>query len=293
VLVTGARGQLARAIAGLQAQAPELEFVFAARPELDLAEGGSASAIIAQVSPDAVVNAAAYTAVDRAEAEPELAFAVNASGAGELAEAAARSNVPMMHISTDYVFDGEASEPYFEDAAANPLNVYGASKLAGERAVAAANPRHMIVRTSWVHSATGSNFVKTMLRLASERDEVRVVGDQIGCPTSADSLATALLQILKRWSAGDQAGQGGTYHVAGSSRCSWAEFASEIFRLSGAAGGPTAAVVPISTDEYPTPARRPHFTVLDCGKFDSEFGMRLPDWRTALAPIVAQLLEAG
>jgi dTDP-4-dehydrorhamnose reductase len=292
VLVTGASGQVGRALAEVAGSASELSFTFLDRMALDLAERGSASRLVEQLKPEAVVNAAAFTAVDKAESEPELAYAVNASGAGELAEAAARLGAPTLQLSTDYVFDGRVSEPHGEAAPTNPLNAYGRSKLAGEQAVAAANLRHMIIRTSWVHSPFGTNFVKTMLRLADERDEVRVVADQTGCPTSAQSLAVAIVEILSRWQSGDSSGQGETYHLAGDGSCNWAEFASAIFELSRSLGGPSATVHSVRTEDFPTPAERPRYTVLDCAKFERDFGFRLPAWRDALVPIVERLVDA-
>jgi len=292
VLVTGASGQVGRAIAEAASDFPKLSFTFSGRAMLDLGDRGSASRLVEQLRPDAVVNAAAYTAVDKAEGERELAFAVNASGAGELAEAAARFDAPIIHLSTDYVFDGRADEPYDEVAPTNPLNAYGLSKLEGERAVAGANAGHMIIRTSGVHSPFGTNFVKTMLRLASDRDEVRVVADQFGCPTSAHSLAGAIVGVVEGWRSGGARGQGQTYHLTGEGSCSWAEFASAIIDLSLRMGGPSANVVPIATEDYPTAAERPRYTALDCRKFDRDFGVRLPHWSDALAPIVRRLVDA-
>lgn len=290
VLVTGANGQVGRAIAERAADAPDLRFTFADRSMIDLAERPSASRLIEALRPDVVVNAAAYTAVDRAESEPNVAYAVNASGAGELADAAARVAAPIIQLSTDYVFDGSTNVPYDEGAATHPLNTYGRSKLDGEQAVAAANPQHMIIRTSWVHSPFGTNFVKTMLRLAADRDEILVVADQVGCPTSAHSLAGAMIGILERWRSGEADGQGQTYHLAGEGSCSWAEFASEIFDQSRGVGGSIATVLPIPTESYPTPAERPHYTVLDCAKFERDFGLCLPPWRDALTSIVRRIV---
>ena len=289
ILVTGAQGQLARCLAETPFPAG-VEALFAARPELDLAVPGSAASVIERLRPDAVINAAAYTAVDQAEAEPALAFRVNVAGAEEVAAAAARTGAPVIQISTDYVFDGRGERPYREDAATGPVNVYGASKLEGEDRVRAANPAHLIVRTSWVYSAFGGNFVRTMLRLAADRSELRVVGDQLGRPTSAHDLAWALADVVSRWQAGDTTGQGQTYHVAAGGQCSWAEFATEIFGNSKALGGPGASVVPIATEDYPTPASRPRYSVLDTAKFERDFGVRLPDWRVSVEGVIRRLL---
>ena len=292
VLVIGKQGQLARALAEAAGSSPELRFIFAARPELDLASRGSAGRLIREVRPDAIVNAAAYTAVDKAESEPDIAYAVNAEGAGEVAGGAGELDAPVIHVSTDYVFDGRATQPYREDAATSPVNVYGRSKLAGEEAVRAANPQHLILRTSWLFSPFGTNFLKTMLRLASERDDVRVVSDQLGSPTSAHSLAGAILNILGAWNGGQTTGRGGTYHLTCAGACSWAEFADEIFRASGQAGGPVARVIPIATEEYPTAAERPRYSVLDTGKFAVDFDLALPDWREDVRAVVRRLISA-
>ncbi len=291
VLVTGAQGQLARALAEMGSTSG-LDLHFVGRPQLDLAIPGSAARVIRDTTPDAVVNAAAYTAVDQAEREPDLAFAINAAGAGDVAGAAAEVGAPLIHLSSDYVFEGQATQPYREDAPTRPINVYGQSKLAGEERVRAANADHLILRTSWVFSPFGVNFVNTMLRLARARDEVRVVADQTGCPTSAESLALAIFEILHRWCGGQSTGRGQTYHLTGTGACSWADFAEEIFAVSGDLGGPSATVIPISTDEFPTAAARPRYSVLDCGKFASDFGVALPPWQSQVRRVVGRLTAA-
>jgi dTDP-4-dehydrorhamnose reductase len=290
--VTGREGQLVRCLLERAPYFADLELISSGRPLVDLAEPGSVATAIRAARPDLVINAAAYTAVDRAEAEPELAFRVNAQAAGEASAAAVRAGAAIIQLSTDYVFDGQASEPYREDAPTNPLNVYGGSKLTGEEAVRAANPDHMILRTSWIYSPFGSNFVKTMLRLATERGEVRVVADQLGCPTSAQDLADALLRLASARARGSSDGWGRTYHLAGSGSCSWAEFATEIYRASAAAGGPSATVVPIPSSEYPTPAARPLRTILDTSAFRDAFGFALPGWQRSTAGVVKRLLQS-
>jgi dTDP-4-dehydrorhamnose reductase len=285
VLVTGLQSQLARSLQEKAAGRPDLQLEFVGRPELELSHPGCAAAIIADRRPDVVINAAAYTMVDQAESEPELAFRINGDAAGEVATAAREVGAKAIQISTDYVFDGEADAPYTEVAPTAPLGVYGRSKLAGEEQVRAANPDHLIVRTSWVYSPFGHNFVKTMLRLAGDRDELRIVSDQKGCPTSALDIADALLTALPRvqdW--------GATYHLAAPKPCSWADLASVVFEASRATGGPSADVIPISTAEYPTPARRPMYSVLDSGRFARDFGIRLPDWRSSVAEVVERLV---
>jgi len=288
ILVIGSEGQLARALAE-RALPQGFQTLFVGRPKLDLAVRGSATRCIEAIGPEAIINAAAHTAVDQAESEAERAFAINAEGAGEIARAAKDCGVPIIQISTDYVFDGGAREPYSEEAATAPLNVYGASKLKGEQLVSDGHPAHMIVRTSWIYSSFGANFVKTMLRLAAERDEVRVVDDQVGRPTSAHDLAAALLGVIERWAGGAVTGQGETYHAAGEGACSWADFAAAIFEISAEHGGPSASVTPIPTTAYPTPAARPAYSLLDTTKFDLAFGP-LPRWRDSLVPVVRNLL---
>ena len=285
VLVTGLQSQLARSLQEKAAGHPAIELEFVGRPELELAEPGCAAKIITERRPDVVINAAAYTMVDQAESEPELAFRINGDAAGEVAAAARDAGAKVIQISTDYVFDGEAETPYAEDAPTGPLDIYGHSKLTGEEQVRAANPDHLIVRTSWVYSPFGHNFVKTMLRLAADRDELRIVSDQKGCPTSALDLADALLTALPRvrnW--------GATYHLAAPDPCSWADLASAVFEASRALGGPSAEIIPITTAEYPTPARRPMYSVLDSDRFAQDFGIRLPDWQSSVGDVVERLV---
>jgi dTDP-4-dehydrorhamnose reductase len=285
VLVTGLQSQLARSLKEKGAGHPHLQLDFVGRPELELAEPGCAAAIVAERRPGVVINAAAYTMVDQAESEPELAFRINGDAAGEVASAAREIGAKVIQISTDYVFDGNADTPYAEDAPTAPLGVYGRSKLAGEEQVRAANPDHLIVRTSWVHSPFGHNFVKTMLRLAADRDELRIVSDQQGCPTSALDLADALLTALPRvrnW--------GATYHLAAPEPCSWADLASAVFETSRSLGGPSAKIIPITTAEYPTPARRPMHSALDSSRFARDFGIRLRDWHSSVADVVERLV---
>ena len=273
VLVVGRTGQVGAALAAalLSSGWP---FLVTEAPELDLTDPGSIAAAVAAARPDVVVNAAAYTAVDAAESQPGLAYAINALGPGLLAAAAARVGAAMLHFSTDYVFDGSRG-PWREDDTPAPLGVYGASKLAGEQAVAAANPRHIILRTSWVCSATGSNFLKTMLRLAQTRDELRVVADQHGAPTFADDLADAVIRLVPRL----VAGQGlGLFHLTGAPWTTWHGFAEAIF----AARGQKVSVLPITTAEYPTPARRPADSRLDCARIRAVHDIEPADWRRGM-----------
>lgn len=284
ILVTGREGQLARSLAEKALGHPGLDLVFTSRAEADLSSSGSVAAAIAAVRPDLVINAGAYTAVDKAEEEPALAFRINADGAGEAAEAARGIGAAIIQISTDYVFDGQASEPYVEDDLANPLSVYGRSKLAGEEAVRVANHDHLIIRTAWVHSPFGRNFVKTMVQAAREREVLNVVADQFGSPTSALDLADAVLTL-----AGRRAGFGETWHLAGGGSASWADLAAEVMTHCRRLGQSAAEVHPIRTADWPTKAVRPANAVLDCARAERDLGVRLPDWRRSVAETVERL----
>jgi dTDP-4-dehydrorhamnose reductase len=289
LLIAGAQGQLARAMIELAPSAEDVTAFAVGRPALDLTAPASVLGTLADFKPDVIVNAAAYTAVDKAEAEPEAALALNAEGPKRLAEATARMGAVLIHISTDHVFDGTKPSPYVEDDPTAPVSAYGRSKLAGEAAVRAAVPRHIILRTSWVYSPFGTNFARTMLRLARERDEVRVVDDQTGSPTYAPHLAEAILGIARAVTAGPQPSVWGTYHAAGAGAVTWCGFAQEIMRASAARGGPSAAIVPIATAEYPTRAKRPANSRLDCSKLAQVFGMQLPPWQEGVAACIARL----
>jgi dTDP-4-dehydrorhamnose reductase len=263
---------------------------FAGRPELDLTQAGNATSAIRDAGPDVIINAAAYTAVDQAEEQRDLAFAINDRGAGEIAAAAASVGARLIHVSTDYVFDGRSDRPLTEGSPTGPLNVYGQSKVAGEEAVRTNCPDALIVRTSWLYSPWGGNFVRTVLRLAAEHEELRIVDDQVGSPTSATDLATAVIGIVARE---DRTGWGETYHFAGSEASSWAEFARGIITASADFGGQQANVIPIATEDYPTPATRPAYTVLNCSKFDRDFGFDRPGWRTAVPGVIGELMSVG
>ena len=284
VLVFGKTGQVALA---LQRQAGRHRAILTAlgRDVADLADPAACAAVLAARidAVDVVINAAAYTAVDRAEAEPDLARLVNAAAPAALAQVAASAGKPFLHISTDYVFDGSGSRPWHVDDPTGPLGVYGATKLAGEQGVVAAGGSHAILRTSWVFSADGSNFVKTMLRLGGQRDSLNVVADQVGGPTPAYDIADALLKMAQALHAGQ--GTPGTYHFAGSPDVSWAAFAREIF----AAAGMAVRVVDIPSADYPTPARRPANSRLDCTSLQAAFGIARPDWRSGLAQVLRAL----
>ena len=285
ILVTGRHGQLARSLA--ERGGDEIHLM--GRADLDLAVAGSARSAILAARPDLVVNAAAFTAVDLAESEEAAAHRINADGAGEVAGVARELGVPIIHISTDYVFDGRATAPYGETADTAPINAYGRTKLAGEGAVRAATPDHLILRTSWLISPFGKNFVRNMVDLGQQRETLSVVADQHGNPTSALDLADAILAVARRWAAGDRTGMGQTYHLVGTGVASWFDLAVAVQDELGHLGAKSTIVSPITTADWPTPAERPAYSALDSSAFTRDFGLRLPDWRASLGPIVARL----
>lgn len=301
ILLLGANGQVGHALRGalapmghviattrsgiLDADA-DAQGVACERADFDRPE--TLAELVARIAPDAVVNAAAYTAVDRAESEPDAAFRANADAPAALAAACACAGIPLIHYSTDYVFDGTATRPYREDDATAPLGVYGASKLAGETAIRASGARHAILRTAWVYAAHGKNFMRTMLRLAAERDELRVVADQVGSPTSADWIAAATVPVLRAM-LDDAAGSVGVRHLTAAGQTTWHGFASAIVAKAHARGMIARApvVTPISTVDYPTPARRPAYSVLDNGRLAAELGLPWPQWSDELDRVLA------
>ena len=289
ILVTGGTGQLAQS---LHAARPNATTIIG-RPEFDFERPETLATAIQHHHPALVVNAAAYTAVDLAESEPDQAARANTTGPAILAEACAAARIPFIHISTDYVFDGERGAPYLETDPTGPTGVYGATKLAGEDAVMAANPAAIILRTSWVYARTGKNFVLTMLRAAKRASQLRVVGDQVGCPTNAADLAQAVLAVADRLLANSEDQElGGIYHAAGQGSTTWHGFAEAIFEAARPTGWPQPNVTSITTADWPTPARRPADSRLDCGKLAQTFGVRLPHWRTSLATAVADICAA-
>ncbi|CCV04115.1 dTDP-4-dehydrorhamnose reductase subunit,NAD(P)-binding, of dTDP-L-rhamnose synthase [Mesorhizobium metallidurans STM 2683] len=289
LVVTGREGQVASSLVERAHAHPDVEVIALGRPELDLAKPETIAPALAGVRPDLIVSAAAYTAVDRAEDEPELAFAVNGAGAGHVASAAAALGVPVIHLSTDYVFDGSGERAYSEDDEPAPRSVYGASKLAGEHAVARANPRHLILRTAWVYSPFGRNFVKTMLKLAADRDEIAVVADQWGNPTSALDIADAILHLAAMLHGNKGFASFGVYHLAGTGETNWSGFARHILDTSQAFGGPYAAVRDIATADFPTKARRPMNSRLSTEKFAAIFAWNVPEWRKSTETVVRRL----
>ncbi len=295
IAVIGGTGQVARALAAREAAASGGggAIIARGRPDVDITDHHSLASFLYAVQPAVVVNAAAYTAVDRAESEPEAAFRTNAEGPARLAVMCAAARAPLIHVSTDYVFDGTKAVPYAEDDALCPISVYGASKAAGEDAVRAGTPHHVILRTSWVYDAEGRNFLRTMLRLGAERDEVRVVGDQHGAPTSADDLAGAILSIAARLAGRETDGLWGTYHLTAGGETTWHGFAARIFERAAAAGIKTPRLEAIPTDAYPTAARRPANSRLDTSKIAGAFGISLPPWQAGVDRTVARIVDAS
>ncbi len=289
IVVTGKEGQLARSLAW-RGNGEGAQILCVGRPELDLEQPDTVAPALAALRPDIVVNAAAYTAVDQAEQEMERAFAINAKGAGVVAEAAAKLGAPVIQISTDYVFDGRLDRAYVESDATAPLGAYGASKLEGEKLASAANPECVILRTAWVYSPFGKNFVRTMLRLAATREELGVVADQIGSPTSALGLADQVMAVARNvlTQRGDQA-LFGIFHAVDAGEASWAELASAIFERSRATGGPWARVKPITTSDYPTPAARPANSRMSTEKLARVHGVSPLPWREQLVFCIDQL----
>ena len=289
ILITGGTGQVGTGLT--LANQGRFEVVAPARAELDLLDAASIERNISSRDWAAIINCAAYTAVDKAESEPELAFAINAEAPGIIARAAAARAIPLLHVSTDYVFDGSKAKPYTEDDPVAPLGVYGASKEAGERAVRDEGGRSIILRTAWVVSPWGHNFIKTMLRLGAEREELGVVADQIGCPTSAIDIAETLLTLTERML--DRQESSGTYHFVNSGQASWHDLASAVFAYAGARGMKTPRVKAITTADYPTPAKRPANSRLSTAKLEQTFGMTPRPWQVAVEEILASLIDAG
>jgi len=289
IAVTGKQGQVVSALLE-RGPVSGVEIVAVGRPELDLGDRASIRAVLSQIKPDVIVSAAAYTAVDKAESEEELAFVVNAEGPTAIAEVAKELGVPIVHLSTDYVFSGDKQGLYVETDATGPVSAYGRSKLAGEEGVAAANPNHVILRTSWVYSPFGANFLKTMLRLAETRDALNVVADQHGTPTSALDIADAVIAIAKRLCADPDPKLRGIFHMTGSGEGTWADFAEAIFAGLQAKSGREVSVGRITTMDYPTPAKRPANSRLSNDKLKQVYEIVLPDWRQSTRVVLDRLL---
>lgn len=281
IVVTGKTGQLAKSLqfAGM---GKDIEIITVGRPEIDLLIPSTIAAALRSLQPDVIVSAAAYTAVERAEFEKDAAFAINSTGAEAVAQAARELGVPLIHLSTDYVFDGEKTTPYVESDPASPISVYGESKLQGERRVAEAWGNHVILRTAWVYSPYGQNFMKTMLKLAQRQDQVSVVADQVGSPTSGLRLAEAILNIGDRLTIDPTPSLRGIFHVTGDGQATWADFAELIFLESGRLGGPSAKVKSITSGDYASEVRRPKNSRLCGKKLAEKYGIELPEWKNSL-----------
>lgn len=290
VVVTGRQGQVVSSL--IERAAERAEIIALGRPDLDLEDEKSVLAALESAKGDVIVNAAAYTAVDKAEQEPEKAMRVNADGAGFVAAAAATLNRPLIQLSTDYVFDGALARPYLEIDAVGPTGAYGRSKLEGEARVQHAQPNAVILRTAWIYSPFGANFVHTMLRLGETRDEVGVVADQLGNPTSALDIADAVLTIAARLRDDPASELRGVFHMTGAGEASWADLAEAIFAAAQRCGRKAVRVQRITTADYPTPAKRPANSRLDCGKLARLYGVALPHWRQSLDACVERLLSS-
>jgi len=283
VLVTGANGQLGWELQQAAKANPNFEFIFLDRSAMDLSNPDGLLKIIESYAPSAIINTAAYTAVDKAETEKSLAHVINAEAVAELASIAKNKNIPFITYSTDYVFSGNAAIPYVTDTQLAPVNYYGKTKADGEQMALAANPDSIIIRTSWVFSSHGNNFVKTMIRLMKERDSLNIVGDQQGRPTYARDLATASIQILNALNLGLPIK--GIYHFANTGETTWFDFAQKIKELAGL----ECTLTSINSDQFPTPAKRPNYSVLDTQKIEKELNLHIPHWELALSDCILQL----
>ena len=290
-LVTGTQGQVAQSLLLRAPEHADIDIIAIGRPDLDLMKPESIEATFDLIQPDLVISAAAYTAVDRAESDEVTARAVNAGGPETLARLAARHKVPLVHLSTDYVFDGSKDEPYTETDPASPLGVYGRTKWEGERRILDNHDDVAVLRTAWVYSPFGRNFVKTMLKLSETRDSVSVVDDQIGNPTSALDIADGVLSVARNLLESSDSLLRGIFNMVSSDEASWADFAEQIFHVSKANGGPSASVRRITTAEYPTPAKRPPNSRLECGKLSLNYGVQLPVWKHSASEVVKALLS--
>lgn len=289
ILLTGCDGQVGWALA--RSLAPFGDVTATSRVELDLTSDTSIRQAVRGTHPHLIVNAAAYTAVDKAESEPELAQRINADAVATLAGEARAIGAAMIHYSTDYVFDGEKAAPYIEHDATNPLGVYGCTKLAGEQALINAGIPHLILRTSWVYDARGKNFLRTILKVAAEKPELRIVDDQIGAPTWSRDIAEATALAARKWLTGDREGLSGIYHLTAAGETTWYGLAVEVLRLRvmTAPSNKFAHLIPIPTSQYRTPAARPRNSRLDCGKLQQVFNIRLPEWKSSLAEVIPSI----
>ena len=289
VLITGAQGQVGKELTSI-AQDKGFNVIAASRADLDISQAENVQQFMSQYQPDIVINAAAHTAVDKAEDEHDLAFTINRDGAANLAIACSKLNIPLLHISTDYVFDGTKTAPYNENDVVAPLGVYGESKWQGEEAIRQNLSHFLILRVAWVFGAQGNNFVKTMLRLAEDRDELNVVADQFGGPSPAKDIAQTLITLVEKFQQNKTLAWG-TYHYCGKEKTTWYDFASEIFKQAFELGilNKQIKVNPITTAEYPTAAKRPENSMLDCSKLKTTFGINMPEWKEALKQVLIEL----
>ena len=278
ILVTGANGQLGQSLQWMASKYPEVHFVFCSSTDLDITNLDHCDSVFTEIQPNYCINTAAYTAVDKAESEPEKAHLINVVGAQNLAEVCKKHQTTLLHLSTDFVFDGDKNAPYNEEDLPNPTGVYGQTKLEGERAIQSVLEAYYIIRTSWVYSQFGNNFMKTMLRLASERDSISVVNDQIGTPTNALDLAEALIKIILTDIQQPTTDNFGIYHFSNEGSCSWYDFAKMIFEINNI----RINLRPIPTTSFPTPARRPKYSVLDKAKIKAVFGIEINNWEHSI-----------
>lgn len=289
ILITGAKGQVGKELTFI-ANKKGFDVIAAGRADLDITEAQNVEEYISQCQPDIVINAAAHTAVDKAETEQDLAYAINRDGAENIALACSKLSIPLLHISTDYVFNGNQSDPYSENDTVSPLGVYGASKWQGEEAIRKNLDSHIILRVAWVFGAQGNNFVKTMLRLGKDRDELNVVADQFGGPSPAKNISKTLINLAEQYK-NNKTLTWGTYHYCGEPKTTWYDFATEIFTKAFEQGllDKKVKVNPITTKEYPTPAKRPSNSMLDCTKIKTTFGIDMPEWKEALKQVLIEL----
>ena len=292
-LVTGVQGQVVQSLIERGSLNSDVEIIAAGRPRLDLTDAESIRNVIEQTNPDVIISAAAYTAVDQAESDEANAVRVNSDGPAAIAKVAALKKRPLIHISTDYVFDGSKTTPYVEADPVAPLGAYGRSKLAAEQRIAEFHDDYAILRTAWVYSPFGKNFVKTMLQVAKGREELSVVDDQVGNPTSALDIADGILKVASNLLESNSSSKRRIFHMTGQGEVSWADFPEEIFRISGEFGGPTATVKRITTAEYPTPAERPSNSSLDCRAIEMDHSVKLPGWQASIKQVVSRLVLAG
>jgi dTDP-4-dehydrorhamnose reductase len=287
ILVLGSNGQLGHCLVD-QFSCLEHQIIFTTRSDLDITDFAAIKDKVTQIKPDLIINASAYTAVDKAEVDREQAYLINHHAVANIADICRELHCGLIHVSTDYVFDGAATEPYIETDTTNPQGVYGDSKLRGEQAIEASGCHYLIIRTAWVFSEYGNNFLKTMLRLGVDRDELGVVGDQIGCPTYAQDIARCVVELSDYFEQEDFESQ--IFHYCGDQPCSWYQFAQAIFSCAAHQGLTTPAVLKsITTEQYPTAAPRPAYSVMDCRKLSSKFQIPPSDWRAAISGVIVRL----